>query len=139
MTVEQTKRSDILDHIAGKTDIGALPTGMALALFTTAPNASGDSGTEVTAGNGYARLLFPGTEWTAATAANPSVLANANETDIGPAAGAAMGTIVGVGLMVADTEAADDVIAYFDLASDVVINDGDTFRIAAAAMTLSLA
>lgn len=139
MTVEQSNRQKILDHIVGKTDIGVLPTGMGLALFTTAPNASGDSGVEVTAANGYARLAWPGTEWTAATAANPSVLANTNQTDFATASGGAWGLVVGVGVMVGQVEGTDDVIAYFDLAADVQINDGDTFRIAAAAMTLSLA
>lgn len=138
MAVKRSIRQSILEHILGKTDIGVLPTGMGLALYTAAPTAAGTGGTEVASANGYARTSYPGTKWDAATAAEPSVIDNAAQEDIGPASGGAWGTIVGVAITSGTTHGVDDIIAYLDLTVDVTINDGDTLRIAAGAMSLSL-
>ena len=139
MTLKRSQRQSVLEHVVGKTDIGDLPTGMALALFTVAPSAAGAGGTEVTNASGYALPAYAGTKWDAATAAEPSVIDNAAVEDIGPASGGNWGTIVGVGLMESNVHGTDDVIAYFDLTADVTINDGDTFRIPAGNLSLSLA
>lgn len=139
MTFKRAQRQAVLEHLVGKNDIGALPTRMALALFTAAPSAAGAGGTEVSNANGYSRTAYAGTKWDSATAAEPSVIDNASEEVIGPASGGNWGTIVGVGLMESSTHGADDLIAYFDLASDIVINDGDSLRLPAGNLSASLA
>ncbi|MFP3325190.1 hypothetical protein R0K05_19210, partial [Planococcus sp. SIMBA_160] len=67
--------------------------------------------------------------WNAATLADPSVLDNANAIDFGSASGANWGTIVAVGLY--DASTAGNFLGAFDLASNVTVNDGDSFSIAA--------
>ncbi|MFP3344449.1 hypothetical protein R0J87_18380, partial [Halomonas sp. SIMBA_159] len=92
------------------------------------PGEDGTGGTEVS-GGGYSRVTTSATDWNAATLADPSVLDNANAIDFGSASGANWGTIVAVGLY--DASTAGNFLGAFDRASNVTVNDGDSFSIAA--------
>lgn len=121
----------ILEHVTGVTTF-TKPTNTYAALFTVAPTDS-TAGTEVVAGNGYARQQI-----TWGTASNGSI---SNSAEIrfptSPSnATAAWGTIVAVGIF--DTSSAGNLLWYGNLSASVTVGNGDAFKIAAGGLTLSL-
>ena len=123
--------NEILDHLLSAATYTA-PATLYLAVFTAAPTDAG-GGTEVTGGS-YARLAVTNdaTNFPAAVAGSKSngvaltmVTASAN-----------WGTIVAYALF--DASSAGNMIGWADLSSSVIINNGDTLRFAAGALTYSL-
>ena len=103
-----------------------------LAVFTAAPTDAG-GGTEVTGGS-YARLAVTN------DATNfPAAVAGAKSNGVAltmVTASASWGTIVAYALF--DASSAGNMIGWADLTSSVLINNGDTLRFAAGALTYSL-
>ena len=123
--------NEILDHLLSAATYTA-PATLYLAVFTAAPTDAG-GGTEVTGGS-YARLAVTNdaTNFPAAVAGSKSngvaltmVTASAN-----------WGTIVAYALF--DASSAGNMLGWADLTSPVLINNGDTLRFAAGALTYSL-
>ena len=123
--------NEILDHLLSAATYTA-PATLYLAVFTAAPTDAG-GGTEVTGGS-YARLAVTNdaTNFPAAVAGSKSngvaltmVTASAN-----------WGTIVAYALF--DASSAGNMLGWADLTSSVIINNGDTLRFAAGALTYSL-
>ena len=123
--------NEILDHLLSAATYTA-PATLYLAVFTAAPTDAG-GGTEVTGGS-YARLAVTNdaTNFPAAVAgaksngvALPMVTASEN-----------WGTIVAYALF--DASSAGNMLGWADLTSSVIINNGDTLRFAAGALTYSL-
>src|ERR1035437_6064691 len=85
----------ILDHVTGKTAMGALPTAY-IALFTVAGIDDGTGFTEV-AGSSYARVTTSGATWNAATGTGPSYSTNAAGITF-PAPSGSWGTVLAFGL-----------------------------------------
>lgn len=102
-----------------------------LALFTSATSDDG-SGTEVT-GNDYARTSFSFDAWSGTSGLQD----NASAITFPAANGGNWGTITHAAIM--DASASGNMYAHGALAASVVINDGDTFEVAAGALDLTLA
>ncbi|MBN9568692.1 MAG: hypothetical protein J0H79_13915 [Alphaproteobacteria bacterium] len=90
----------VLDHIVGKTAMGALPTGY-IALFTAVGADDGTGFTEV-AGGSYARVATAGADWNAAAGSSPSSNSNANAMTF-PKPTADWGTVIALGIYDAAT------------------------------------
>ena len=123
--------NEILDHLLSAATYTA-PATIYLAVFTAAPTDAG-GGTEVTGGS-YARLAVTN------DATNfPAAVAGAKSNGVAltmVTASANWGTIVAYGLF--DASTAGNMIGWADLTSSVIINNGDTLRFAAGALTYSL-
>lgn len=118
----------LLEHITGKASY-AMPT-VHVALFTVAPTDSA-AGTEVT-GGGYSRKATTGASWNAA--ANGQIK---NAVDLEWAtASASWGSVVAIALM--DAPTGGNVLVYGTAQSAKTIESGDTYRISAGNLTLSL-
>jgi hypothetical protein len=123
--------NEILDHLLSAATYTA-PATLYLAVFTAAPTDAG-GGTEVTGGS-YARLAVTNdaTNFPAAVAGAKS---NGVALTMVPAS-ANWGTIVAYALF--DASSAGNMLGWADLTSSVIINNGDTLRFAAGALTYSL-
>lgn len=123
--------NEILDHLLGAATYTA-PATLYLAVFTAVPTDAG-GGTEVTGGS-YARLAVTNnaTNFPASVAGAKS---NGAVLDM-VTASASWGTVVAYALF--DASSAGNMIGWADLASPVLINNGDTLRFAAGALTYSL-
>ena len=123
--------NEILDHLLSAATYTA-PATLYLAVFTAAPTDAG-GGTEVTGGS-YARLAVTN------DATNfPAAVAGAKSNGVAltmVTASANWGTIVAYALF--DASSAGNMIGWADLSSSVIINNGDTLRFAAGALTYSL-
>lgn len=118
----------VLDHLVGKTAF-TMPT-VSIALYTTAPTDS-TSGTEVsTSGTAYARKATAGADWNAASGGS---ISNANAFEWSTAT-AAWGTVVAAALV----DGSGNILAYGTAAASKVIDTGDTYRIPAGSLTLTL-
>jgi hypothetical protein len=124
--------NEILDHLLSAATYTP-PATLYLAVFTAAPTDAG-GGTEVTGGS-YARLAVTN------DATNfPAAVAGAKSNGVAltmVTASASWGTIVAYALF--DASSAGNMIGWADLTSSVLINNGDTLRFAAGALTYSLA
>lgn len=118
----------ILELITGKA-AWAKPT-IYVALYTAVPGEAG-SGTEVS-GGGYSRIATTPSDWT--TAANGQI-SNAVNFEW-PIASANWGTVAGMALV--DAETGGNVIMRGPAASSKLIESGDTFRILAGALVMSM-
>ena len=123
--------NEILDHLLSAATYTA-PATLYLAVFTAAPTDAG-GGTEVTGGS-YARLAVTN------DATNfPAAVAGAKSNGVAltmVTASANWGTIVAYALF--DASSAGNMLGWADLTSSVIINNGDTLRFAAGALTYSL-
>ena len=121
----------ILDHVLGGGDY-TRPATVYIALFTAAPTKNG-GGVEVTGGS-YARKAVTN------NATNfPAAVAGAKSNGVAldmVTASANWGTIVAYALF--DASSGGNMIGWADLASSVAINNGDTLRFAAGALTYSI-
>jgi len=123
--------NEILDHLLSAATYTP-PATLYLAVFTAAPTDAG-GGTEVSGGS-YARLAVTN------DATNfPAAVAGAKSNGVAltmVTASASWGTIVAYALF--DASSAGNMIGWADLTSSVLINNGDTLRFAAGALTYSL-
>jgi hypothetical protein len=125
--------NELLDHVTGKTAY-TMPTPY-LALFTTLPGEDGTGGVEVsTSGTAYARQACSGATWNAASGGSISTASDVTF----PAATASWGTIVGVGLYDGDVEGAGNLLWYGTVGTSKTIDSGDTAKVSAGDLTLSL-
>lgn len=131
--------NEILDHILGK---GARdfpsPGNLYLALFketgtgTLANLEAGILSDEVTTGSGYSR---PSVSFN--TAASGS--ATNSTTSTWSAATASWGTVTAIAVIDSSTVGSGNVLFYGNLNIAKNVDDGDTFQVAAAGLTISLA
>jgi hypothetical protein len=122
---------EILDHLLGAATYTP-PATLYLAVFTAAPTDAG-GGTEVTGGS-YARLAITN-NLTNFPASSGGAKSNGAVLDM-VTASAGWGTVVAYALF--DASSAGNMIGWADLTSPVLINNGDTLRFAAGALTYSL-
>lgn len=127
----------LLDHVLRNTAFTS-PTTVYVALFTSDPSV-GDTDelleagtlTNEVSGNGYARKAA-----TFSAAASGSITTSGNIT-FDPASGGDFGTITHVAIM--DALTTGNVLFYGQLATEKLIQDGDTFQITAGNLTVTLA
>lgn len=120
----------ILDHAVGKASWTS--PSCYLALYTVAPTDS-TSGTEVsTSSTGYSRQQILPAGW--ASASNGSITTASDITFT--TATASWGTVVAAALV--DASTAGNIIWYGTLTSNKTVDSGDTFKITAGNLTLSL-
>lgn len=122
---------EILDHLLGASAYTA-PATLYLAVFTVSPTDAG-GGTEVTGGS-YARLAVTNNA-TNFPAASGGAKSNGVALDM-VTASANWGTIVAYALF--DASSGGNMIGWADLSSSVAINNGDTLRFGAGALTYSI-
>lgn len=123
--------NELLDHLLGNAAYSA-PATVYLALFTVAPSDSG-GGTEVSGGS-YARLAVTNNA-TNFPAASGGAKANGVDMDFVEATGN-WGTIVAYAMF--DASSGGNMLGWADLASNVTINTGDTFRFSAGDLDFTL-
>lgn len=129
----------LLDTLFGKTSVfGALATAptIHLAVSSTTPTAAGTNFTEPTTGS-YARIATVAADWNTATDASPSILDNVNDEDF-PAATADWDNspVTNIGLF--DALTAGNLLGFGLLSPSRDINSGDTLRIPAGGLDISL-
>jgi hypothetical protein len=123
----------VLDLIFKGATWTQLASGPWVALFTTAPTDSA-AGTEVTGGS-YARVQVATADWTRSATAPTQVTNNAVITFAAPSAN--WGTVTGMAIM--DASTAGNILAWADLTTSRVINNGDGApSFAASALTFTL-
>lgn len=124
----------ILNHFFRNTDVGVPPANVYIALSTAATTDAG--GTTEPVGNGYVRKTVSTTGSFGAPGAAGSI-SNLAELAFAAAAGGTWGTITHVAIM--DAATAGNMLYHGALAASRTVNDGDVFRFAIGALTLSLA
>lgn len=127
----------LLNSLFGKTSVlGALATAPTIyvALSTTAPAENGTGVTEPV-GSGYARVATAAVDWNAATAADPSVVTNANAVTFAAATGA-WGTVTHFALY--DAITAGNVLGSAALTASKSPTTGDTASFAPSSLSVSL-
>jgi len=116
----------VIDHML-RNQAFTPPSTVYVGLYTAAPTDAG-GGTEVSGGS-YARQ--------AVTLAAASNGATQNSADITfPTATADWGTIVAAGLF--DASTAGNLLAWNNLTASKTVNNGDTFKITAGSLTISV-
>jgi hypothetical protein len=116
----------VIDHML-RNQAFTPPSTVYVGLYTAAPTDAG-GGTEVSGGS-YARQ--------AVTLAAASAGATQNSADITfPTATADWGTIVAAGLF--DAASAGNLLAWNNLTASKTVNNGDTFKITAGSLTISV-
>lgn len=130
----QYAESHIVDHANGKTS-WTMPTHSYLALCTTVPTSTSTGSTIVEAGyTGYARAQVDG-NWTAATAATPSVGVNTSTITFAACTGSTS-TIIGFALL--DALTTGNMIWWGTVTSTVISTTQTPATVAASALTTSL-
>jgi hypothetical protein len=127
----------LLDSLAGKSSaFGALASAPTLhvGLSTTAPAMAGTGVTEP-AGGSYARVATAASDWSTATLADPSVLANGAIITF-PQATGSWGTITHFAIY--DAATAGNVVAYGTLTASRAIVSTDTARFAFGELAINL-
>lgn len=130
----QYAESHIIDHANGKTS-WTMPTHSYLALCTTVPTSTSTGSTIVEATyTGYARAAVDG-NWTAATAATPSVGVNTATITFAACTGSTS-TLLGFGLC--DALTTGNLIWWGSLSSTVISVTQTPATVAASALSVSL-
>jgi len=119
----------VLELLVGKTGF-VTPTAY-IGLFTIIPDEDGAGGTEAVAGN-YERKSTAAGDWEAAAA---GAIQNGNDITFIECAAGNWGTIVGGGIW--DAANAGNMIAWFDLDANKVVDIGDTVKFAAGAIDIT--
>lgn len=122
----------LLLHTVGKSTYG-LPTTY-VALYTTTPSAVATDGVEVTGGS-YARIATPPSSWNNPVVGSTVTISNAVDL-VFPTASAAWGTVNGAGIL--DASTAGNLLWFGPLTTAKVVNNGDTFKLLAGSITLSM-
>lgn len=127
----------LLNALFGKASaLGALASAPTLyvGLSTTAPAEDGTGVTEP-AGGGYARVATAAADWSTATAADPSVVTNANAVTF-PQASGAWGTLTHFVLY--DAASAGNVLGSAALTASKSPTSGDEAAFASGSLSVSL-
>jgi len=119
----------LLDHTFRNTSFTS-PSGVYLALFTSAPTDAG-GGTELS-GNAYVRQSIT----MATSGTSPTLCTNSSAVEF-PTATASWGTLVAVGIF--DASSSGNMLAWADLASNRTVGSGDIFRVPANDLDITLA
>lgn len=107
------------------------PTGTYIALFTAVSNSETPAFTEVTNANSYAR--------TAVTFSAASSGSTSNSADVTfPTATGSWGTVTHIGVCNSATHNNTDCMFVGSLSSSKAVDNGDTFKILAGALTISM-
>jgi hypothetical protein len=120
----------MLDWINGVGSPVRPTTPLKVALFTTSPNQeTGTGGTEVS-GNAYARTTVT------MSAASSGATSNSADVTFPTASGGNWGTIVAIGIY--DSAGSPVLLWVGNLTSSKTVDDGDTFKINAGSLQLTL-
>lgn len=134
--LSDTAENQILEHVF-RGQASTFNTNTYIALFTSAPVDADDSTTltakEVTSGNGYSRTQFNNK----CSAASGGVLTT-NQDIAWTASGGNFGTITHIGILDSDVVGAGTLLAYTQLNTSFVVNDGDTFTLGTGNVTITL-
>jgi hypothetical protein len=125
--------NEILDHIM---NVGAFTAPTLYVALCTAATVDADTGatiTEVADANGYARTATGAWDVAAAGATE-----NSAAITFPAASGGAWGTVTHIALVDSATHGAGNVLWHGPLTASKVINDGDTFKINAGDLDLTL-
>lgn len=125
---------DLLDHVFGKATYTA-PTNWYVGLYTVSPTADDGSGATEVTGGAYVRVSTASADWNAATAADPSVIDNANAITFATAT-ANWGTVNGFGLWTTSTGGTVQMFA--DLTTPKAVGTDDKAEFAAGALDMKL-
>lgn len=135
MGLAQSVRQSLLNHLFGKSTLTA-PT-IYVGLSSTTPTSTGGNVTEPS-GGAYARKQSAASDWNAATAADPSVITNANELAFTQAtADWASGSNMTYAVFY-DAATSGNYLGSGVLATAKPVLNGDTARFAAGQITVSL-
>lgn len=129
----------LLDSLFGKTSVfGALASAPTIHIgaSSTTPAADGTNFTEPTTG-GYARIATVAGDWNTGTLASPSVLDNVNDEDF-PAATADWNNSPVTHCGLHDASTAGNLLGFGAFSPSRDINNGDTLRIPAGGLDVSL-
>lgn len=121
------KENKVLEDLVGKSPSVTRYIG----LFTSIPDEDGAGGTEASAGN-YIRKSTVAADWENAAA---GAIQNANDITFIECAGGNWGTIVGAGIF--EDESAGEMLSWFDLDDNRVVDIGTTFEFAAGAIDIT--
>ena len=140
MPLSNYTHAALLDALFGNTsDLGALasePT-IYVGLSSTTPAQDGSSVTEPS-GAAYARVSTASSDWTAATAADPSVVTNANPIDFATAtADWASGSDL-THLVLFDAATSGNLLGFGALTTAKPVLDGDTASFAAGDLQVDI-
>lgn len=137
MSLTQYAAAALLNSLFGKTsDFGALASApdLFLAASTSTPAEDGTNITEPS-GNNYSRLDVGGSDFDAATDADPSEIDNTGTLSF-PTASGSWGTITHVVLF--DASSGGNAIAVYALSASKAIGASDTLEFAAGDLSLTL-
>ncbi len=141
MALSNRSRAALLNALVGKTsDFGALASAPTLfiAASTADPSADGSTLAEPsTSGTAYARVAISGSDFTAATAANPSLLVSSADKTF-PQATLPWGTITHLALLDTSTVGAGNLIDAGALLTPRVIGTGGTLEVSSTNFTLGM-
>jgi len=133
MSFSDYLENKVLDHVFRNTAYSAATT-IYIALFTSAQNDAGSSGTEIsTSGTGYARAsVSPATGFSSASGGS---LLNSGTISF-TTASASWGTITHFGIY--DALTAGNLLAHGQLTTSKTVGSGDTVSFAAGALQITL-
>jgi hypothetical protein len=143
MPLGRTTRQNILDFIMNGTALAGAHTGGGtywVTLHTGSPGVDGQTANEVGAGVGYAAQPTTNANWSAATAAEPSVVSNGIAVLFGPAAGAGFGTVTHYGKWNHATNRAPSNFLGFEALTGgpETVANGDSLNFPVGSLTISL-
>ena len=121
--------NELLDHLLG-TGSFTMPSQVYVALYTTATD-DGSGGTEVTNANAYARTAV---DFDAASGGATDATADV----VFPTASGSWGTVTHIALTDSATHGGGNRLMHAALAVSKAVDNGDTFRILAADLDVSL-
>lgn len=133
MNLSDYLEKKINDHIFGGPDY-IRPSTIYVGLFTSAPS-DGGGGTEIS-GNGYARLAITNntTNFPGATSGT-GTKTNGVQLSFAAASGGNWGTVTHYALF--DAASSGNMLMHGELGTSRAVNDGDTIRIAAGALSIT--
>ena len=127
----------LLNYLFSKTsNFDTQPT-LSVGLFTADPTESGSLANEVADSNNYSRVTTAGSDWNAATLADPSVIDNANAINFATPSGS-WGTVTHFAIIDSATHGAGNVILSGALTASRSIQSGDTVSFPAGDLDVTL-
>ncbi|NLU42217.1 MAG: hypothetical protein GXX08_08435 [Firmicutes bacterium] len=128
MPLSNAMKAAVLNALYGKAQL-EVPNTLYIGLSVTTPNPDGSNFIEPD-GNGYARVAVPNTSeyWAIATAANPTVTANAKQIEF-PEATGDWGTVTHWGIFDAESEGILLDWAELDTALEIGVGQAPRFRV----------
>jgi hypothetical protein len=126
----------VLDRVLGS--VAFTISAQWVGLFTVAPTDVSDSGTEVSASNGYARLEIEAATGRIWTTSSGGAISNSADWSFAAASGGNWGTVLAMAIMDDITQGSDNYLLWADLTVSKAVNDGDTAKFATNDLDVTL-